>query len=234
VVLRLAAHLAASAAAVPWQARRDGRIGRRLGRRGASVVAIAWMANLFKLHGRRRRLAGGMAAIGFAALAAAAHRAGAPDLAAFAAALAAASLAFLAFNFPPARVFMGMPVPCRSASSPARSAGRRGARPVARVVPGAGLLAVHRRRHRDARPARPRGEAVWKAHRGHYYQRLVLGGWSHRRLALAAWRSWRARRPARWPPVNRPGCCKAYTRRVGAGYCAIAIAIDRRHPRNPG
>ena len=30
-----------------------------------------------------------------------------------------------------------------------------------------------------------RGERVWQAHRSHYYQRLVLMGWSHRRLALA-------------------------------------------------
>ena len=29
-----------------------------------------------------------------------------------------------------------------------------------------------------------RGEKVWQAHRSHYYQRLVLMGWSHRQLAL--------------------------------------------------
>jgi UDP-N-acetylmuramyl pentapeptide phosphotransferase/UDP-N-acetylglucosamine-1-phosphate transferase len=32
-----------------------------------------------------------------------------------------------------------------------------------------------------------RGERFWRAHRGHYYQRLVLAGWSHRRLALHAY-----------------------------------------------
>jgi UDP-N-acetylmuramyl pentapeptide phosphotransferase/UDP-N-acetylglucosamine-1-phosphate transferase len=30
-----------------------------------------------------------------------------------------------------------------------------------------------------------RGERVWRAHREHYYQRLVLLGWSHRKTVLA-------------------------------------------------
>jgi UDP-N-acetylmuramyl pentapeptide phosphotransferase/UDP-N-acetylglucosamine-1-phosphate transferase len=30
-----------------------------------------------------------------------------------------------------------------------------------------------------------RGEKVWRAHREHYYQRLVLAGWGHRRTVLA-------------------------------------------------
>jgi hypothetical protein len=32
-----------------------------------------------------------------------------------------------------------------------------------------------------------RGERVWRAHRSHYYQRVVLLGASHRQLALAAY-----------------------------------------------
>ncbi|HEX7557599.1 MAG TPA: glycosyl transferase, partial [Usitatibacter sp.] len=32
-----------------------------------------------------------------------------------------------------------------------------------------------------------RGEPFWKAHRGHLYQRLVLGGWTRRRLAWAGY-----------------------------------------------
>jgi UDP-N-acetylmuramyl pentapeptide phosphotransferase/UDP-N-acetylglucosamine-1-phosphate transferase len=32
-----------------------------------------------------------------------------------------------------------------------------------------------------------RGEKVWIAHREHYYQRLIQSGWSHRRLAKAAY-----------------------------------------------
>jgi UDP-N-acetylmuramyl pentapeptide phosphotransferase/UDP-N-acetylglucosamine-1-phosphate transferase len=30
-----------------------------------------------------------------------------------------------------------------------------------------------------------RGEKVWRPHREHYYQRLVLSGWGHRRTVLA-------------------------------------------------
>jgi hypothetical protein len=30
-----------------------------------------------------------------------------------------------------------------------------------------------------------RGEKVWRAHREHYYQRLVLAGWGHRKTVLA-------------------------------------------------
>lgn len=30
-----------------------------------------------------------------------------------------------------------------------------------------------------------RGKKVWQAHREHYYQRIVLSGWSHRRTVLA-------------------------------------------------
>lgn len=30
-----------------------------------------------------------------------------------------------------------------------------------------------------------RGEKIWQAHREHYYQRLVLAGWSHRKTVLA-------------------------------------------------
>jgi hypothetical protein len=29
-----------------------------------------------------------------------------------------------------------------------------------------------------------RGESVWRAHRSHYYQRLVQLGWGHRRTVL--------------------------------------------------
>lgn len=30
-----------------------------------------------------------------------------------------------------------------------------------------------------------RGEKIWRPHREHYYQRLVLSGWGHRRTVLA-------------------------------------------------
>ena len=73
----------------------------------AGTLAVVWMTNLYNFMDGSDGLAGGMAAIGFGALALAAWLGGAPGLALFCAAIAAAALAFLRFNFPPARVFMG-------------------------------------------------------------------------------------------------------------------------------
>ena len=81
------------------------------GLRGGSLVlailVIVWMANLYNFMDGADGLAGGMAVIGFGALVVAAGWAGAPQLALFCAAIAAAALAFLRFNFPPAQLFMG-------------------------------------------------------------------------------------------------------------------------------
>ena len=148
------------------------------------VLAIAWMTNLFNFMDGADGLAGGMAAIGFGALAWSAGSA-APTLALACMALASASLAFLAFNFPPARVFLG-----DAGSIPlgflAGAFGLEGA--VAGVWPPWLPVLVFSPFIVDAtltlagRAAR--GEPFWRAHRSHAYQRLVLAGWSHRRLAL--------------------------------------------------
>ena len=78
---------------------------------GASLVlatlALVWMTNLYNFMDGADGLAGGMAVIGFGALAVASGWAGAPELALFCAAIAAAALAFQCFNFPPAQLFMG-------------------------------------------------------------------------------------------------------------------------------
>src|SRR5207253_2182443 len=69
--------------------------------------AVAWMTNLFNFMDGADGLAGGMAVIGFGALAVAAHATGATVVALAAAAIASANIGFLAHNFPPARVFLG-------------------------------------------------------------------------------------------------------------------------------
>ena len=71
------------------------------------TLAVVWMTNLYNFMDGSDGLAGGMATIGFGALALAAWLGDAPGLAVFCASIAAAALAFLRFNFPPARVFMG-------------------------------------------------------------------------------------------------------------------------------
>lgn len=154
----------------------------------AAVLAIAWMTNLFNFMDGADGLAGGMAAIGFAALAAAAAAAGSTALALTCAALASASIGFLVHNFPPARVFLG-----DAGSIPlgflAGSLGLYGV--IAGAWPAWFPVLVFSPFIVDATLTLSRRlagrERVWRAHRSHYYQRLVLAGWSHRRLALSAY-----------------------------------------------
>ncbi|MEP6943690.1 MAG: glycosyltransferase family 4 protein [Betaproteobacteria bacterium] len=71
-----------------------------------AVLAIVWMANLYNFMDGSDGLAAAMAVIGFGAYAWAATIAGAPS-AQVSLAIAAATLPFLARNFPPARIFLG-------------------------------------------------------------------------------------------------------------------------------
>lgn len=235
VVVRLAAHLVASVVAVAaiappgWPASaNDWPVA------AAVLIAILWMTNLFNFMDGADGLAGAMAAIGFAALAVAAHRAGAAELTAFASAISAASLAFLAFNVPPSRVFLG-----DAGSVPlgflAGALGWHGASHV--VWPAWFPVLVFSPFIADAtmtllRRALAR-EVIWKAHRSHYYQRLVLGGWSHRRLAFAAWILMGT--AAVLALVALEGG-EMLRRGILAGWmlalCAIGIFIDRRRPRS--
>jgi len=152
------------------------------------VLAVVWMTNLFNFMDGADGLAGGMAAIGFGALALAAWFADGHGLAAFCASIAAASLAFLWFNFPPARIFMG-----DAGSIPlgflAGATGILGVRQAmwpwlfpllvfSPFIVDASVTLVRRGFH---------GEKVWQAHRSHYYQRVVMLGASHRSLALSAY-----------------------------------------------
>lgn len=153
-----------------------------------AILSVVWMANLYNFMDGTDGLAGGMAVIGFGALALAAWLGDAPELAAFCAAIAAAALAFLRFNFPPARVFMG-----DAGSIPlgflAASLGIVGT--MQHVWPWLFPLLVFSPFIVDASVTlirrALRGERVWRAHRSHYYQRVVLLGATHRQLALAAY-----------------------------------------------
>lgn len=189
IEVRLPAHLAAAIAAVlafaspvggaaPW-----GWVESAL-----AVVAIAWMANLFNFMDGSDGLAGGMAVIGFAILAIAAADARSMPLTLAAVAISSAAAGFLLFNFPPARVFLG-----DSGSVPlgflAGALGAWGVTlgawpvwfPILVFSPFIVDASVTVLRRLFA------GERVWRAHRSHFYQRLVLAGWSKRRLALAAY-----------------------------------------------
>ena len=184
VEVRLPAHLVAASVAVL-----------ALGTRGelgwieclVAVLAIAWMANLFNFMDGADGLAGGMAVIGFATFALAAWEAS-PAVSLVSIAVASASAGFLAHNFPPARVFMG-----DAGSVPLGFlAGGLGYYGIAAglwpvwfpllvfspfIVDATVTLLRRLLRH----------ERIWKAHREHAYQRLVLSGWTPRRLALSAY-----------------------------------------------
>jgi UDP-N-acetylmuramyl pentapeptide phosphotransferase/UDP-N-acetylglucosamine-1-phosphate transferase len=152
------------------------------------VLALVWMTNLYNFMDGADGLAGGMSVIGFCTYALAAASQGQMDLALLALTVAAAAAGFLAFNYSPARIFMG----------------DVGSIPLGFLAGGLGMIGWQR----DAWPLvfplivfapftvdatvtlakrGMRGERVWRAHREHYYQRLILSGWSHRRLACSSY-----------------------------------------------
>lgn len=197
----------------------------------AAVLAIVWATNLFNFMDGADGLAGGMALIGFGALALGARDAD-PALALSAAALASGAAGFLVLNFPPARVFMG-----DAGSIPlgflAAALGFDG---IARDIwPAWFPLIVFSPFIVDATLTLARRalrrEAIWRAHRSHYYQRLVLSGWSHRRLALAAYAVMIAAGASalaalRAGPAGRYAIIAAWV----AMYAAVFFAIDRHAP----
>jgi UDP-N-acetylmuramyl pentapeptide phosphotransferase/UDP-N-acetylglucosamine-1-phosphate transferase len=181
-ILRLAAHLAASgyfAAVVVFP-------DHGLLAAAAATLAIAWMANLYNFMDGADGLAGGMALIGFSCYGVAAGLAGDSGLALVSFSVAAAAAGFLLFNFHPARVFLG----------------DAGSVPLGFLAAALGLvgwLAQHWPAWFPLLVFAPfivdasvtlacrlaQREKVWQAHRDHYYQRLVLMGWGHRKTALA-------------------------------------------------
>ena len=151
-----------------------------------AVVAIVWMTNLYNFMDGMDGLAGGMALFGFGFYALAGALGGHLPFAVTNAIIAAAAGAFLLFNFHPARIFMG------DAGSTlfgflAACFGLVGWQLGIWTLWFPGLVfspfivdatvTLFRRLLR--------GEMIWRAHREHYYQRLVLSGWGHRRTVLA-------------------------------------------------
>lgn len=198
-----------------------------------AAVTIVWCTNLYNFMDGADGLAGGMATIGFATLAAAAWSAF-PALGWCAAAISSASLGFLFLNFPPARVFMGDAgsIPLGFLAAAMGWIGlAAGAWPVwfpllvfSPFIVDASVTLARRALRR---------EAVWRAHRSHYYQRLVLHGWSKRRLALAEYALM----------LGSSLSAIAALRLGGTGACVIIAcwtaiwitlfaAIDRRAPSN--
>ncbi|HEX7971147.1 MAG TPA: glycosyltransferase family 4 protein [Thiobacillus sp.] len=201
----------------------------------AGTLAAVWMTNLYNFMDGSDGLAGGMAAIGFGALALAAWLGGAADLAAFSASIAAAALAFLRFNFPPARLFMG-----DAGSIPlgflAAALGIDGA--MQRVWPWLFPLLVFSPFILDASVTLVRralrGEKVWQAHRSHYYQRAVLLGASHRQLALVAYMLMLLSAALAFVLLFLPQYSAGLLILSASMYLLIFLAIDRRWRMSAG
>jgi UDP-N-acetylmuramyl pentapeptide phosphotransferase/UDP-N-acetylglucosamine-1-phosphate transferase len=153
-----------------------------------AAIVLAWMTNLYNFMDGSDGLAAGMAAIGFGAYAIAAWQSGLTPLALACASLASAATGFLCFNFPPARAFMGDAgsIPLGFLAGALGGYGMlSGAWPAwfpllvfSPFVVDASLTIARRILRR---------ERFWMAHRSHAYQRLVLSGWSPRRLAVCAY-----------------------------------------------
>jgi len=183
VGLRLTAHLLAAAFFVwyvlaPifwWQA-------------AIILIGIAWLTNLYNFMDGSDGLAGGMTMIGFGAYAAGAALAGQDALATVSLCIAAASAAFLVFNFHPARIFLG-DVGSIPLGFLAGALGVQGWRDeawplwfpllvFAPFIADASITLLRRL---------ARGDRVWQAHREHFYQRMVRGRFGHRGTAYVAY-----------------------------------------------
>ncbi len=181
LLLRLATHLLAALGLVYYQ-----MPDLPLPLAALLVLAIVWSTNLYNFMDGADGLAGGMTLFGFGAYAVAAWTAGDATLAWFAASVSAAAAAFLVFNFYPARIFMGDvgSIPLGFLAAAIGVYGWYAAYwpawfPLLTFSPfivDATLTLAQRA---------ARGEPFWRAHREHYYQRLVRMGLGHKRTALA-------------------------------------------------
>jgi UDP-GlcNAc:undecaprenyl-phosphate GlcNAc-1-phosphate transferase len=146
----------------------------------AAVLAIVWMANLFNFMDGSDGLALAMALIGFGAYAMAASTAGAGD-ATILWALVAAIAPCMVLNFPSAKLFMGDvgAVPLGFVAATFGISGWVGG-----TWPGWFPPLVFLPFIADATVTLVlrglRGATIWKAHREHFYQKLVQLGFGHR------------------------------------------------------
>ncbi len=184
VIWRMAAHMAAAggfawnycpADTAPW-------IG------AAVILGIVWSINLYNFMDGADGLAGGMALFGFGFLGVAAWQADSAALAGASFSVAAAALAFLAFNFHPARLFMGdsgsVPLGFLAAAI-SLSGWQTGAWPLwfpALIFSPFGVDASVTLLKRIAAKKR-----FWLGHKEHYYQRLIELSGSQKRVVLGAY-----------------------------------------------
>ena len=151
-----------------------------------SAIFLIWIANLYNFMDGMDGFAGGMTAFGFGFMAYFGWEAGAPVMLMIATFVAMSAVGFLVHNFPPARIFMGDAgsITVGFLCGTMMLLGFRDGIfdlwvPIILFSPFIldATMTLMRRALRF--------EKIWEAHREHYYQRVVLSGWSHRRTVLA-------------------------------------------------
>jgi UDP-N-acetylmuramyl pentapeptide phosphotransferase/UDP-N-acetylglucosamine-1-phosphate transferase len=199
------------------------------------VVALVWAVNLFNFMDGADGLAAGMSFIGFSSYAFAALQSGQSELAFVSLCIAAASLGFLLFNFHPAKIFLG---DCGSIPLGflAGVLGLIGWRFV--VWPLWFPMLVFSPFIVDASVTLLRrlfeGEQIWKPHRSHYYQKLVLLGWGHRKTAIISYVVMAAVSVSSIVALRSPPAAQGLTVAVWlAVYAAFGVMIDRRFNQVP-
>jgi UDP-N-acetylmuramyl pentapeptide phosphotransferase/UDP-N-acetylglucosamine-1-phosphate transferase len=150
-----------------------------------TILFLMWVANLYNFMDGMDGFAGGMTVLGYGFLGLIAWR-GDHYLVALVLLIGTAAGGFLFYNLPPARIFMGDvgSVPLGFIAAALAVLGTRDGLfdiwvPLLIFSPfivDATVTLVRRLL---------RGERIWLAHREHYYQRLVLAGWGHRKTVLA-------------------------------------------------
>jgi UDP-N-acetylmuramyl pentapeptide phosphotransferase/UDP-N-acetylglucosamine-1-phosphate transferase len=151
-----------------------------------TVLFLMWVANLYNFMDGMDGFAGGMTVVGHGVLGFLAWRGGHHGLMVFAFLVMAAAGGFLSYNLPPARIFMGDvgSVPLGFISATLIVMGVRDG-----LFDMWAPLLVFSPFFMDATVTlfkrMLRGEQFWHAHREHYYQRLVLAGWGHKKTVLA-------------------------------------------------
>ena len=150
------------------------------------TLGLAWLINLYNFMDGSDGLAGGMAMFGFGFFGIAALLAGSTGFALLNFSIFSAAVAFLLFNFHPARIFMGDvgAVPLGFLAGTTSTVGWLQDIwtwwfPLVVFSPFIVDASVTLARRTLSR------KRVWDAHREHYYQKLVRIGWGHRRTALA-------------------------------------------------
>ncbi|OQW49089.1 MAG: hypothetical protein A4C66_05910 [Nitrospira sp. HN-bin3] len=151
-----------------------------------SALLLIWMANLYNFMDGMDGFAGGMTFWGFGFLAYFGWQTHFPVMLIISTFVAMGALGFLMHNFPPARIFMGDAgsITLGFLAGTFMILGVRDGIfdlwvPIMIFSPfiADATVTLLRRALRRKR--------IWEAHREHYYQRVVLSGWSHRRTVLA-------------------------------------------------